>query len=139
VEPHVQSSGLAFLFVPISAVAFAYIPKERTSYATGLFNLARNVGGSAGIATVTTLLARRAQFHQQTLVSHLTPYDSATATPWPAPPQLLHAHGATLPTPPRRPRVCSTAMLRQSSMLAFADAFWVMAMLFLLIVPLMFS
>jgi DHA2 family multidrug resistance protein len=61
----VQSSGLAFLFVPISTVAFAFIPKERTNYATGLFNLARNVGGSAGIATVTTLLARRAQFHQQ--------------------------------------------------------------------------
>ena len=42
----VQSFGLAFLFVPISATAFAFIPKERTSYATGLFNLARNIGGS---------------------------------------------------------------------------------------------
>ena len=63
----VQSLGLAFLFVPISAAAFAFIPKERTNYATGLFNLARNIGGSSGIATVTTLLARRAQFHQQIL------------------------------------------------------------------------
>src|SRR6202007_1177029 len=92
-----QSAGLAFLFVPISVVAFAYIPKERTSYATGLFNLARNIGGSSGIATVTTLLARRAQFHQQVLVAHLTPYDAqyqsalANSTP------LLHAHGSSLP------------------------------------------
>ena len=73
----VQSLGLAFLFVPISTVAFARIPKERTNYATGLFNLARNIGGSSGIATVTTLLARRAQYHQTVLVSHLTPYDPA--------------------------------------------------------------
>ena len=58
----VQSLGMAFLFVPISTMAFAYIPKERTSYATGLFNLARNIGGSIGIATTTTMLARRAQY-----------------------------------------------------------------------------
>jgi hypothetical protein len=37
----------------------------------------RNIGGSSGIATVTTLLARRAQYHQAVLVSHLTPYDQA--------------------------------------------------------------
>src|ERR1035438_6163623 len=64
-----QSLGMAFLFVPISAAAFAYILKERTGYATGLFNLARNIGGSSGIATATTLLTRRAQYHQSVLVS----------------------------------------------------------------------
>jgi DHA2 family multidrug resistance protein len=135
----VQSSGLAFLFVPISTVAFAFIPKERTSYATGLFNLARNVGGSAGIATVTTLLVRRAQFHQQTLVSHLTPYDSAYRNSLAGATQLLHAHGATIPDAAAQAQgMLYGSMLRQSNMLAFADAFWVMAMLFLLIVPLMF-
>jgi len=135
----VQSFGMAFLFVPISVVAFAFIPKARTSYATGLFNLARNVGGSAGIATVTTLLARRAQVHQQTLVSHLTPYDSAYRNSLAGATQLLHAHGASLPDAAAGAQgLLYGSMLRQSNMLAFADAFWVMAMLFLLIVPLMF-
>ena len=135
----VQSSGLAFLFVPISTVAFAFIPKERTSYATGLFNLARNIGGSAGIATVTTLLVRRAQFHQQVLVSHMTPYDSAYRNSLAGATQLLHAHGSTLPDAAAQAHgLLYGNMLRQSNMLAFADAFWVMAMLFLLIVPLMF-
>src|SRR5207344_2459964 len=50
----VQSTGLAFLFVPISTLAFSTVPRERTNYATGLFNLARNIGGSSGIAAVTT-------------------------------------------------------------------------------------
>ena len=135
----VQSSGLAFLFVPISTVAFAFIPKERTSYATGLFNLARNVGGSAGIATVTTLLVRRAQFHQQTLVSHLTPYDSAYRNSLAGATQLLHAHGATIPDAAAQAQgMLYGSMVRQSNMLAFADAFWVMAILFLSIIPLMF-
>jgi len=59
----VQSFGLAFLFVPISTVAFMRIPRERMNYATGLYNLARNIGGSSGIAATTTILARRAQYH----------------------------------------------------------------------------
>jgi DHA2 family multidrug resistance protein len=135
----VQSFGMAFLFVPISATAFAFIPKERTNYATGLFNLARNIGGSMGIATATTLLARRAQFHQSVLVSHLTPYDAryrealagAAAT-------LRHAGSSPGDAALQAQGMIYGNVLRQSSMLAFADAFWVMGVLFLLIVPLMF-
>ena len=57
-----QAFGLAFLFVPINTLAFAFVPKEKTNYATGIINLARNIGGSCGIAMVSTMLARRAQF-----------------------------------------------------------------------------
>ena len=136
----VQSSGLAFLFVPISTVAFAFIPKERTSYATGLFNLARNIGGSAGIATVTTLLARRAQFHQQTLVAHLTPYDSGVPRlPGGRDRDCCTPHGATLPDAAAQAAgLLYGSMLQAGDMLAFADAFWLMGVLFLLIIPLMF-
>ncbi len=91
------------------------IPKERTSYATGLFNLARNIGGSSGIATVTTLLARRAQIHQHVLVSHLTPYDSAYRDALAGATQLLHAHGATLPDAAAQAQgLLYGSMLRQS-------------------------
>jgi DHA2 family multidrug resistance protein len=135
----IQSTGLAFLFVPISVVAFAFIPKERTNYATGLFNLARNIGGSSGIATVTTLLARRAQFHQQVLTAHLTPYDSAYRTALQRTTQMLHTQGASLPDAALQAQgMIYGTVVRQSSMLAFADAFWVMSVLFVAIVPLMF-
>ena len=134
-----QSFGLAFLFVPISAMAFAYIPKERTNYATGLFNLARNVGGSCGIATVTTLLARRSQFHQSVLVSHLTPYDSRYREALANTAAVLRSHGAAAPDATLKAQgMLYGSLVRQSSMLAFADAFWVMGVLFLLIIPLMF-
>jgi DHA2 family multidrug resistance protein len=135
----IQSTGLAFLFVPISVVAFAFIPRERTNYATGLFNLARNIGGSSGIATVTTLLARRSQFHQQVLTAHLTPYDRAYQSALQQTTLMLHNRGASLPDAARQAQgLIYGTVVRQSSMLAFADAFWVMAMLFVVIVPLMF-
>jgi DHA2 family multidrug resistance protein len=134
----VQSLGLAFLFVPISATAFAFIPKEKTNYATGLFNLARNIGGSSGIATVTTLLARRAQFHQARLAEQVTPYsfqyrEASTRMGF-----LLQAHGSGGPDAGAQATgLIYGNVVRQANMLAFADAFWLMAVLFILIVPLM--
>jgi DHA2 family multidrug resistance protein len=135
----VQSLGMAFLFVPISATAFANIAKERTNYAAGLFNLARNIGGSSGIAAVTTLLARRSQFHQHALVSHLTPYDFQYREALSRASALLHVRGGSAPDAAMQAHgLVYGTMLRESSMLAFSDAFWVMAVLFLAIVPLMF-
>ncbi len=65
--------GLSMIFVPLSAVAMGMLPREEMGNASGIFNLMRNIGGSAGISAVTTLLDRRAQVHQSDLVSHLTP------------------------------------------------------------------
>jgi MFS transporter, DHA2 family, multidrug resistance protein len=133
-----QSMGMAFLFVPISTMAFALVPKERTSYATGLFNLARNIGGSCGIATVTTLLTRRAQFHQHALVSHMTPLDSAYRNALEGVTRMLYSKGASLPDAAHRAQgLLYGNMLRQATMLAFADAFYLMGILFLCIIPLM--
>jgi len=135
----VQSFGLAFLFVPISTVAFMRIPRERMNYATGLYNLARNIGGSSGIAATTTILARRAQYHQSVLVSHLTPYDPAYREALGKATMALQAGGSS-PTDAagQAHGVIYGSLLKQSSMLAFADAFWIMGMLFLVIIPLMF-
>jgi DHA2 family multidrug resistance protein len=134
-----QSAGLAFLFVPISATAFAYIPKERTNYATGLFNLARNIGGSSGIASATTMLARRGQFHQSVLVAHLTPYDGRYRDAVAGAAALLRGGGSSGPDAVLRAQgMIYGTMLRESSMLAFADTFWFMATVFLLVIPLMF-
>ena len=134
-----QSAGLAFLFVPISTMAFTLIPKERMNYATGLYNLARNIGGSSGIATVTTLLARRGQFHQSVLAAHMTPYNPAYREALGSAAMAIQAHGASAPDAGRQAQaLLYGSMLRQSNMLAFSDAFWVMAVLFLAVVPLMF-
>jgi DHA2 family multidrug resistance protein len=69
----IQSGGLALLFVPINASAFYYVPREKTGQGTGIINLLRNIGGSSGIAFVTTLLARQAQSNRNLLIHTLTP------------------------------------------------------------------
>ena len=66
-----QASGLAFLFVPISTISFAAVPPGKNNDASGLTNLARNIGGSVGTAFLVTMLARRAQYHQTRLGDNL--------------------------------------------------------------------
>jgi len=70
-------SGIAisFVFVPLTTAAMGFLRQDQIGNATGLFNLMRNLGGSFGIAMVTTLLSRQSQIRQVSLVSHLTPFD----------------------------------------------------------------
>src|ERR1700676_2859572 len=70
-----QGLGIATLFVPVSQLAYSNLPKNKNNKASSLTNLFRNQGGSFGIAFVTTLLARRTQYHQSVLVAHSTPFD----------------------------------------------------------------
>ena len=65
----ISRAGTAFLFVPINVMAFYFVPPGKMNNASGLINLARNIGASTGISFVTTMLDRRAQFHQNVLSS----------------------------------------------------------------------
>ncbi|HZU44260.1 MAG TPA: DHA2 family efflux MFS transporter permease subunit, partial [Terriglobales bacterium] len=65
-----QVTGLGFLFVPITLVAYVGIPAEKSNSVAGLINFMRNMGSSVGTSVVTTLIARRSQYHQNILVSH---------------------------------------------------------------------
>lgn len=71
-------SGMAIslVFVPLNTMALGTLKPEQMGNASGIFNLMRNVGGSVGISFVTTLAARRAQFHQAILAANFTPYDA---------------------------------------------------------------
>ena len=60
----VQAFGLGFLFVPITLSAYIGVPSEKGNSVSGLVNFMRNIGSSVGTSMVTTVLARREQFHQ---------------------------------------------------------------------------
>jgi len=70
-----QSIGLPFLFIPINTLVYAGVPPEKNNAVSGIVNLSRNMGGDIGIAFVTTLIARRTQFHQSTLADHASNYN----------------------------------------------------------------
>jgi DHA2 family multidrug resistance protein len=65
-----QSIGLPFLFIPINTLVYSGVPPEKNNAVAGILNLSRNMGGDIGIAFVTTLIARRSQFHNNILASH---------------------------------------------------------------------
>jgi DHA2 family multidrug resistance protein len=128
--------GLAFTFVPLTTVTFASVPRESMGNATGIYNLMRNIGGSAGIAAVTTLLARRAQFHQSVLVAHVNPYNPGVYSALQQTEHLLQASGPPAPVvgPPTALGLLYGEVQRQTIMQAVVDNFWLMGVLMAVLV-----
>jgi DHA2 family multidrug resistance protein len=135
----VQSLGFAFLFVPINVMAFQHIPHEKTGYATGLMNLLRNIGGSSGIAIATTMLARRAQFHQANLIENLAPGNPAYHGFLDRAAQLGVLRGGLSSADAAHMAQGSAygLVIRQSTMMAFADTFMFMGVICFLLLPLL--
>ncbi len=77
----VQGAGLGFLFVPLTTVAFATLPAHMRGEGTGLYNLSRNIGSSAGISVVTALISENVQVNHSELAAYITPYNAALANP----------------------------------------------------------
>ena len=135
----VQSLGLAFLFVPINTMAFYFISKQNTSYATGLINLARNIGGSTGIALSTTMIARREQLHQMRLVENVNALNSQYQSMIEGAKQMFMSKGAdAAQAAAQAHQLLYNMVQRQAMLLAFLEDFKLLALFFLAVIPLMF-
>jgi len=136
-----QALGLAFLFVPINTAAYSGLPREKNNAASGLMNLARNVGGSVGISFVTTGLARRAQFHQVHLVESLTAANQQFQSTLRGMAGVFSGSGPG--TGPGTAQQHAYAMIqanvfRQATMLAYIDNFWVLGIAIACLIPCVF-
>jgi DHA2 family multidrug resistance protein len=131
-----QGVALSFLFIPLMALSMAGIPKEKMGNATSIFNLMRNIGGSVGIAVMTTFLARRAQMHQNVLVGKITAGNLKTGSMLQGMQGWFHRNGVDSYVASRRAWASLYGMVqRNASMLSFVEAFWVMGVLFLVMMP----
>jgi MFS transporter, DHA2 family, multidrug resistance protein len=129
--------GMGFLFIPLNTMTMARIPREEMGDGTALFNLLRNLGGSFGVAFITTLQARRAQFHQLRLSEHLSPMDRNLQLTLPQLPPALNQAGVPPDLDPQGGlQVLYNELLRQASMLAFNDVFFLLSLLMISILPL---
>jgi MFS transporter, DHA2 family, multidrug resistance protein len=129
-----QAFGLAFLFLPINTLGFRGIPPDRTNYASALVNLARNFGGSIGISFASTLVTRREQFHQSRLVEHLQTMNPNLTDLTRQLSQLTHVAAESMSVVARLYRQA----IQQATMLSYLDAFKAFAVIFLLLLPLLF-
>lgn len=135
----VQTCGLAFLFIPINTTAYVGVPPEKNNTASALINLARNLGGSVGIAVLTTLVARRTQFHHNILASHLTADDPEYRALVDQIQARMAEHGAGAGEALRQAQaVLARQVHEQAQMLSYLDAFLLLAVIFACLIPCVF-
>jgi len=130
----IQGAGLAFLFVPINTVAYSYLPPEKNNAASGLINLARNVGASMGISFVTTMLDRRQQFHQDRLSAHLSAANPQVRAMLHGTTSALGAHSGS-GAMRQAYALLQGSVERQSMMLAYIDNFRVLSIVAVVLIP----
>ena len=133
----VQGVGMAFLWVPINTVAYSYLPREKNNAASGLINLARNVGASMGISYVTTMLDRRAQFHQDRLAAHLDPANPQLQRMLRDTTAALSSHSGS-GAMQQAYGILQFNVQRQASMLSYIDNFRILGIVSLCLIPLVF-
>jgi DHA2 family multidrug resistance protein len=137
-----QASGLAFLFVPINTLSYTDVPRGKNNDVSGLINLARNIGGSVGTSFLTTMLARRQQFHQDRLTARLeqqNPYFASRTTSLSS--YFTHAGGITSSSQQAQHLAMASIynqMLVQASMLSYLDVIAVLAAAAAAVIPLVF-
>ncbi len=131
--------GVGLIIIPLTTLTLSRIGREGMGNATSIFNLVRNVGGSFGVAIATTILTRRAQFHQARLVDHLTPFDMPYALGSSKTAQALQYRGFD-------PALSGQGglgtiydqLLREASMMSFNDVFYILSVLLIMMIPLVF-
>jgi MFS transporter, DHA2 family, multidrug resistance protein len=133
----IQGVGMSLLFVPLTTVAMDPIPREKMGYATSLFNLMRNIGGSIGIAITGTMLSRNQQATTALLGANVTAYDPATQTMFAQMRGAFMAAGNDMATATERAYAAMFGLVqRQASMVSFVGLFQWLGFLFLALLPL---
>src|SRR5207248_349506 len=107
--------------------SYVGMPAEKSNSVSGIVNFMRNIGSSIGTSMVTTLIARRAQFHQVYLAAHFTPGQPAFTRAANGLAARLTALGldtsrATSQAYARLYR----ALIGQATTLAYIDTFWIL-------------
>jgi len=135
VWPNIISGfAMGFIFVPLTTMAMGRLANEQMGNASGVFNLMRNTGGSIGIATMTTMLARGSQIHQATLTQHVNPYDPIVQ-------QRIQEIARALPGGAGVEQAYGLVygmVVRQAMVLSYIDNFRMLAFLCFLCVPAVF-
>ena len=132
-----QGFGYAFLFVPVSVLAYSYLPPGKNNKGSSLTNLARNWGGSFGVAFITTVHERRTDTHTDRLAQSAdfgsplfhARIDSLTKT-------FEHLGFSHFDAGQHAQGLLYNQLNQQASLIGFMDCFRMMAVVALIGIPL---
>lgn len=135
----VRAIGTVLMFLPLNLSTIGPIPTHDVAKATGIFNLTRQLGGSIGVALLSTVLDRRMVFHRDVLTSHLPASDPHVIERVAQLTQLYVSKGASEPVAHARALATLDGVVQQqASVLSFNDTFYIVAALVLAFLPLVF-
>jgi MFS transporter, DHA2 family, multidrug resistance protein len=132
-----QGSSLGLLFVPLTTVTNDPIPRHEMGNATSLFNLMRNIGASIGIASVTTIVARHSQAHINDLSRYINSLNPTARATFEAMKSTFMSRGMDATTAGNQAYAAMFGMVqRQAGMMSYIDVFFLLAILFITMLPL---
>ena len=134
----VNGIAISFIFVPLTTATMSQLDQRQLGNATGLYNLTRNLGGSLGIAFVTTMLARGAQAHQALMVGRLAPDNPAFRQQLAAAKNLLARHADPVMAAHQANAAVYSLLDRQAHLWAYVDNFFLFGVAALCGMPLIF-
>jgi DHA2 family multidrug resistance protein len=132
----IRGVGMGFLFVPITSLSLSSLKGQQIGQGAAFTGMMRQLGGSFGVAIITTMLARQGVFHRNTVIAHLGSADynvqsrlagmKASFIAKGLPPNLAEA---------RALHMLDLSVMRQTSVLSYMDIFLYLGVLFTLCVP----
>jgi DHA2 family multidrug resistance protein len=130
--------GVGLVFVPLTTLALANLKGAQVAQGSGLTNMMRQLGGSFGVALISTYISRVQWEHRANLVSHVTRFDAAAVDRMRGWTAALVARGVSEIDAQRGAYgLMGRAILRQTYLLSYMDAFRIMAVFFLACIPLL--
>jgi DHA2 family multidrug resistance protein len=127
-----------FIFVPLTTLAMSRLRKQEIGNAAGIYNLVRNIGGSIGIASVTTLLVRKAQVHQNYLAANVTAADAAGSLMRGIEGRLFLSGSNAYDAHQKALGAVYGMLQQQASLMAYVDNFHLLCYLSFLCIPVVF-
>lgn len=134
-----QGLAMGLIFVPLTTVSMSLISREEMGNATSLFNLMRNLGGSVGIAVIATMLSRNTQTQYNILGTHVSAFDARTRMLLEQMRGAFISGGMDFSTAGRAAYAALSGMVSQQAvMVAFVQLFRILALVFAVVIPLVF-
>jgi MFS transporter, DHA2 family, multidrug resistance protein len=130
-----QTIGMPFMFIPINSVAYTNLPQHKTSEASALINVARNLGGSVSVSLANTELVQRSQFHQSRLVENLIPSSPAFQSALHNLTQYFSQFGSAASAQGRAMGYMGQLVVNQATLMAYIDIFFTWCVLAAVLVP----
>ncbi|EHQ27568.1 DHA2 family efflux MFS transporter permease subunit [Mucilaginibacter paludis] len=135
----IRGVGMALLFVPLTTLAIQDLKGPELGQGTGLNNMMRQLGGSFGIAALTTLIHVRQGYHRTSLIANINPYNTPFVQQRQALINGFMAKGSSMLDASRMAmQAMEGKVIKQTLLLTYNDAYWIAGLIMLFSIPLIY-